>query len=1425
MKIAKAFISIVVLFVCFMCFPASASVRQADAFSDYLNDFRIIPEVTPEEITAIEAAIKRHDGTFSYGNVPGSEAFITRDGVGDGFSEYFCQMLSTMFGAKFVTTYHDWDDLITAINNHSLDFTGELTDTPERRRTYFMTDTFHNRTIKIFTNRNAGKLEDIVIERPLRYAVLEGVITGEQAKKVSPFAFTLVPVPNYAVAIEALRTMSIDAFLEEDTAVVALAEHDFIRADDYFPLIYSPVSFSTTNPELQPFISIMDKFLKHGGREHLDYLYKKGTRALFRHLVDIELTDEERDFIKNHIKNGVSIPFAAHSENYPISFYNKTDKEFQGIALDVLEAITEITGLQFKPLHLPEATTKDLKKNIAEGEAMLITGLTAVDKKDSPFLWTQEPYSSGNYSALISTALHPGVALDKILNTRVGIIADTVHERIYNSWFPGNTNSTIYSSAQEAFAALQEKEIDFIMGSRNFLLSQTNYLKQPPFKAALIFDYDLPVHFVLNSNAHPLHTILDKAQKRVNLRQINNHWVSRVFDYNSKMMYDIFPYLCAFIAILGVLLVITVFVFIKNKQLSKNLEQQIFIRTRELYKTTEELKERSGTLQAIFSSIPDHIVCRDLNATITQCNESFLQLLGKRHEEVIGRKASEIFGPLIENYSNYQKHDSNVVQTGNIRVAEETVIFQTAQPKRIYEVIKSPILYFNESVGLLSIARDITERKAAEAAAQEASLAKSSFLAQMSHEIRTPMNAILGMTELLMHENTTDTVLGYTVDIRNACRGLLAIINDILDISKIESGKLEVVPARYHISSLLVDVVSIIKTRADKKVISFVVNIDSTIPSEFYGDELRIKQVLINLLTNAVKFTHEGQITFTVSGKMEDDACQLTFAVTDTGMGVKSEDIQKIFVMFQQVDTKRNRNIEGTGLGLSISKQLVEMMGGSLDVESELGVGSTFTVTIRQKIVNRQPVASLKHPDRNSVLVYENRPAYLSSIIYALDSLGCRHKICSNRSELHNLLETFTYDCIFISSLYISTVQNIILQKQPKAVLVVVNADDNSYSKGNVISVSMPIHCLHLANILNHGYRGRGTRANNAHVAEIIAPKAKVLVVDDNAVNLKVAAGIMKLYKIQADTASNGIRAVEMVQETDYDLIFMDHMMPKMDGIDTTIAIRALGEQYSRIPIVALTANAVSGVKEMFKAEGLNDFLSKPIEMSKLDAILKKWLPKHTQESREEPALAKGAYCEISGLDTQKGIRNSGGIAEYYTEILSIYATDSKNRLAEMERFHKEGNIKALTICIHAVKSASANIGADELADMAMKLEDAGKIGHTEYINANLQVFTNSLELLLGNIQSYLLSIRIKEVAPDKAMDLNFLKSALGEITTHMGMPDLESIEKAVNQLQPYQWEDAVAVQISTIKEGIARFDYDAVEAALARLKALCDEA
>ena len=385
--------------------------------------------------------------------------------------------------------------------------------------------------------------------------------------------------------------------------------------------------------------------------------------------------------------------------------------------------------------------------------------------------------------------------------------------------------------------------------------------------------------------------------------------------------------------------------------------------------------------------------------------------------------------------------------------------------------------------------------------AEESNEAKSAFLANMSHEIRTPMNAICGMADMLMDEKLTAEGREYAATIKSSSDGLLSIINDILDFSKIESGKMPIIPEEYYFASLVHDVVSMMDVRVKDKPVELVANISDSVPRKLYGDIGRVKQILINIMGNAVKFTHEGSVTLNMSWvDTGQDTGRLVISVADTGIGIREEDIKKLFDAFEQVDMKKNRGVEGTGLGLSISKLLVESMGGHIGVESEYGKGSTFTFDILQKVIDPAP---------------------------------CEYN------------------------------------------------------------------------------RSRRAVEHKQFAIDFAAPRAKVLVVDDNKVNLRVAAGLLKKFGIVPDLVDNGQDCVDMIcGQTHYDLVFMDHMMPEMDGIEAAKLIRAADTPYTdQLPIVALSANAVKGMEEQFLVGGMDDFVPKPISLEMLSAVLVKWLP------------------------------------------------------------------------------------------------------------------------------------------------------------------------------------------------------------------------
>ena len=512
--------------------------------------------------------------------------------------------------------------------------------------------------------------------------------------------------------------------------------------------------------------------------------------------------------------------------------------------------------------------------------------------------------------------------------------------------------------------------------------------------------------------------------------------------------------------------------------------------------------------------------------------------------------------------------------------------------------------------------------------AETANRAKSDFLANMSHEIRTPMNSIMGLCELSMEEEMSDTVRDNCNNVYVAGRNLLGIINDLLDFSKIESGRMELRPDEYELSSLLNDVIQMAMARKGQKAIEFLVDCDPNIPNRLYGDELRIRQVVTNLLTNAIKFTHEGGVLLRVSARKESYGVNLMFAVSDSGIGIKKENKDKIFRSFSQVDTKKNRAIEGTGLGLSISKQLVKQMGGFIFLDSEYGKGSTFTVVIPQKVVNEEPLTKVDENAKYNILTYfelEEHNTLFAAKHYAEiianigAELGLAYQFASSAQEAKRYVETETFTHLFISEAEYAKDREYfdsLLEQMP--VVVITNQNGSAKLSEGIQSICKPFYVLSVSNVLQ-GEKLRFNGRRSKIRRRFIAPKASVLVVDDNQMNLKVVNGLLRPYRMEVVTADSGPGAIELLKQRSFDMIFMDHMMPVMDGVEALKMIRTIEYGCCKtVPIVALTANAVSGAREMFLNEGFCDMVAKPIEMSLFERTLQRWLPEELIEREEE---------------------------------------------------------------------------------------------------------------------------------------------------------------------------------------------------------------
>jgi signal transduction histidine kinase/CheY-like chemotaxis protein len=640
--------------------------------------------------------------------------------------------------------------------------------------------------------------------------------------------------------------------------------------------------------------------------------------------------------------------------------------------------------------------------------------------------------------------------------------------------------------------------------------------------------------------------------------------------------------------------------------------------------------------------------------------------------------------------------------------------------------------------------------------AEEANRTKNNFLASMSHEIRTPMNAISGMSELLLRRELEDESKRYAMDIKQASANLLSIINDLLDFSKIEAGRLELIPVTYYLSSLLNDVVNIVRMRLVEKPIRFYTNIDAFIPNMLTGDEVRLRQILLNLLGNAVKYTEKGFISVSITqSAREGNKVTLRIDVTDSGVGIKSEDQQKLFGEFVQVDMRRNRGIEGTGLGLAITKRLCVAMGGDISVESEYGKGSVFTALVIQEIAQDMPFAAVDNPGEKKTLIYEGRLVYAKSVAWSLENMGVPFRLVTAMEDFAQALRDEEWYFVFsgyglydrIKPMMERLRKELPSKKQPPLALMI-EWGTEAYVPG-VRFVSLPVQTLSIADVLN----GAPDRRNYGESGEFsgtrfTAPAARFLVVDDIATNLKVAEGLISPYKAHVDTSLSGAEAVEMVKRNAYDIVFMDHMMSPIDGVEATALIREWEKEQGAadgrqtVPIVALTANAVSGMREMFLTQGFSDFLAKPIDISKLDDIIGKWLPKEKRikadgsPSFEAKAPYGPAELKIPGVDAAHGVAAAGGTEAMYREVLKLYCRDAEARMEFLNAAQAEHDMKNFITQVHALKSASASIGAEEISSMATALESAGSRGDMEYIRENLNPFRENLTAATERIKA-----------------------------------------------------------------------------------------
>lgn len=630
--------------------------------------------------------------------------------------------------------------------------------------------------------------------------------------------------------------------------------------------------------------------------------------------------------------------------------------------------------------------------------------------------------------------------------------------------------------------------------------------------------------------------------------------------------------------------------------------------------------------------------------------------------------------------------------------------------KRMYVARRENLGEENNSVGTIYLVNDETDyyqyledMRVQKEIADEANKAKSNFLANMSHEIRSPINAILGMDEMIIRESSEDDIVGYASDIKTSSQTLLSIVNDILDFSKVEEGKMEIIPTEYEVGDMISNLISMVSERIVNKGLRFKVIVDERIPRVLYGDEIRIKQCILNLLTNAVKYTKEGEVEFrVVYDDISDDEIALKVMVRDTGIGMKEEDMDKLLSPFTRIEERRNRNIEGTGLGMTITAKLLQLMGSRLEVDSVYGKGSTFSFKINQRVVSSEPIGDF----------------YAKSL-----------------------------------------------------------ADKNSVPK---------------------------------YQESFHAPDGRILVIDDTEINLAVITNLLKKTKLTIDTAPSAKQGIELLEKNHYDVVLIDHMMPEMDGIQALHYMRD-NDLVPNSKCVVLTANAVSGVREMYMSEGFDDYLSKPVNPEVLEQRLVEWLPKdkvivdiEDEEAQDEAKRDK--ILGISEIDEEKGIAYCGS-KDAYLSVINIFHETAEDKANEIRKNYEENDWENFTINVHALKSSARVIGAKELSEKAKKMEEAGKRHDIDEINRDI-------DSLLEDYRSLNDKLKVLDKKDDDSLmefTESMKKDAFNTMIEIANSMDYGMMETLLDDLKSYRLSDEDDKIIKNIRKMLLELDWDGI--------------
>jgi len=639
---------------------------------------------------------------------------------------------------------------------------------------------------------------------------------------------------------------------------------------------------------------------------------------------------------------------------------------------------------------------------------------------------------------------------------------------------------------------------------------------------------------------------------------------------------------------------------------------------------------------------------------------------------------------------------------------------------------------------------------------------KDDFLANVSHEIRTPINTICGMSEIILKENLPLNIKNNVRDIDLAGRNLTSVVRDILDFSELQSGHMELEEESYNITSTINDIINMAMARREGKKIEIIVDCNPDIPAMLLGDEKKLRRIIMNLLDNAIKFTSAGCVFIGLEFRPESYGINLIVTIRDTGIGMTEESLENLFTCFNQVDSSRKRQNGGLGLGLAITNALINKMNGAITIKSKPGRGTTIRFTVPQKVLNAEPMVSIADKGRLSIATYidmeqfkmvEIRDEYAGVINSIATHLHEKCCICRSIAELQRREQKENFTHVFTSIMeYIThTAYFDELAERTNVIIILDDRDEKYVANPKLLKVYKPFYILSIVSVLNGLYDIRDEK-HAVSSGKFTLKDTHVLVVDDNPMNLRVMEGVLEGYQIRVSTADSGAKALDMVISADYDFIFMDHMMPEMDGVETMNRIRQIaGSYFQKVPIIALTADAVAGTRELLLEKGFSDFLEKPVERSILERVLKRNIKEEkfvylesvqrSDMTEEPPKQEKPEGVEEklqkAGIDVERGSLYCNGF-EKLLQVIQGFFAEYADSVANIEALFEKKNWKEYTVAVHGIKGAMASIGATKVSESAKKLEMAGKENRIGYIEENHAGFMKEYEELFHALKDCL---------------------------------------------------------------------------------------